>query len=311
MKGKVLFLIFLLVLLFVLFLTLYLLGFMNLFMQESFFFQKYKWLDFGKPIITIFYLIILSIFFIVVVSIMFRLIVSFKNDNIKLTSANIEDFSIATDENSDPNEKLSGVIDKNINAINNYSRAVDKDMDKISKYEDEMIFQEKIDAIYQNFSQMTSEILQSIDISELFEKILFWGAGLSHSKRGSLMVVDKNRELYIYKTMGWSLEEKKKIKDIKIPLGSGIAGKVASENKRIFVTNIENYEGHDFKFKEKYETKSFISLPIFGMHRVVAVLNLTDNQNGYYSTSDLEGLNIITSISSKIFELIQFKKRGE
>ena len=120
------------------------------------------------------------------------------------------------------------------------------------------------------------------------------------------MVVDKNKELYIYKTIGWSTEEKAKIKEIRIPLGSGIAGKVASENKRIFVTN---NEGYDFKYKDKYETKSFISLPVFGMHRVVAVLNLTDNQNGFYSISDLESLNIITSIGSKIFELIQMKKR--
>ena len=119
------------------------------------------------------------------------------------------------------------------------------------------------------------------------------------------MVVDKNKELYIYKTIGWSEEEKQKIKDIKIPLGTGIAGKVAAKNKRIFVTNIEDYTDHDFKYKEKYETKSFISLPIYGIKKVVAVLNQTENKNGLYTMNDLEVLNIITQLSSKVFKLIQ------
>ena len=123
------------------------------------------------------------------------------------------------------------------------------------------------------------------------------------------MVVDKNKELYVYRTIGWSLKEKEKINEIRIPLGSSISGKVASENKRIFVTNIENYENHEFKYKDNYQTKSFISMPIFGIKKVVAVLNLTENKNNLYSINELEILNIITNLSSKIFELIQLKKK--
>jgi len=310
MKGKNIFFILLLTILFGLFLSLYLLGFMNLFLTESEFFNKYKWLEFGKPIISIFYLIILTIFFIVVISIMYRLIISLKQDNIKLASANIDDFSIKSAKNEGSiTDKLNNSIDKNIGSIDYYSKNIDKDIDKAIKFEEDSTFQEKIDNLYLNFSQMSNDILQCSNISELLEKILFWGSGLSHSKRGSIMVVDKSKELYIYKTMGWTSEEKLKVKSIKIPLGSGIAGKVAAENKRIFVTNVENFEGHDFKYKDRYETKSFISLPIYGLNRVIAVLNLTDNQNGYYSTSDLEVLNIITNISSKVFELLQLKKR--
>ncbi|HOJ63765.1 MAG TPA: GAF domain-containing protein [Spirochaetota bacterium] len=310
--GKRIVFIFLSITIIILFGALYFLGFMNLMMKETEFFNRFKWLDFGAPIISIFYLILLSIFFIVVLAIMIRLIISLKQDNIKLTTTNIDEFSIKTDTSADITSsvnKLSSTLNKNINLMDQYSKNIEKDIEHISKIEEEINFQEKIDSIYQNFSQMISDIIECVSVSELFEKILFWGANLSHSKRGSLMVVDKNKELYVYKTIGWTTEEKANIKNIRIPLGSGIAGKVASENKRIFVTNIENYDGYDFKYKDKYETKSFISLPIFGLQRVVAVLNLTDNKNGFYSISDLESLNIITAIGSKIFELVQIKKR--
>lgn len=310
--GKKIIFILLFVIIIVLFTLLYFLGIANLMMKETEFFNRFKWLDFGAPIISIFYLIFLSIFFIVVIAIMISLIISLKQENIKLSSTNIEDFSIKMNTKSDALvslNKLSTTVDKNVEILDQYSKHINNNIEKIKKIEEELSFQEKIDSVYQNFSQMINDIIECVSVSELFEKILFWGSGLSHSKRGSIMVVDKNKELYIYKTIGWTTEEKEKIKDIRIPVGSGIAGKVASENKRIFVTNIENYEGYDFKYKDKYETKSFISLPIFGLHRVVAVLNLTENHNGFYSISDLEALNIITNISSKIFELIQIKKR--
>ncbi len=75
------------------------------------------------------------------------------------------------------------------------------------------------------------------------------------------------------------------------------------------MTNVENYEDFDFKNKDKYKTKSFISMPIFGIKNVVAVLNLTENKDELYSINDLEILNILTGLSSRIYELIQLKKK--
>lgn len=310
MKGRMIFIISLIVVMFALFFALYFIGFANLFMSGSDFFVKYKWLDFGKPIIALFYLIILTIFFIVVISIMFRLVISLKGDTTpQYNSVHAEEHHHSAD-NANVHHNI--LIESKPELIPNVQPAIETTLAEPTPASiDENEVQSRIDNIYQNFSQMTGEILQCIDISELFEKVLFWGAGLSHSKRASIMVVDKNKTLSIYKTMGWSIEEKQKIKDIKLNLGEGIAGKAAANNKRIFVTNIDNYEGYDFPNRNRYKTKSFISLPIYGMHRVVAILNITDNKNGYYSVSDLEGLNVMSGIASKVFELIQYKKKYE
>jgi signal transduction protein with GAF and PtsI domain len=127
------------------------------------------------------------------------------------------------------------------------------------------------------------------------------------------MAVDKNKSLYVFKSTGWDSATERKLKSVKIPLGNKIAGLTASKNSRIFVKNIDEcYEldiDYDFIYKNQYETKSFVSLPIFGHNRVVAVLNLTDKTNGEYLKGELEILNIIVMLCSKIFELLQIKKK--
>ena len=312
MKKKLFFFLFLLVIIIVLFCILYIIGIMNYF--ENDIIKRFKILDFsflGKWII-ILYFIIVSIFMFVVVGIMTGLILSVKDDNSDLTALNIEEFSIknkGSDGISHSFDKLVSSLNKNLDAIQKYTEVIDSDVERMDKAKLENLIREKIDGIYQNFSQMINDIIQSSNVTELFEKVIFWGASLTQSDRASLMIVDKNKELYIFKTIGWSDDVKQKIDNIKIPLGTGIAGKVASENKRVFVTNIENYETYDFKFKENYRTKSFISMPIFGIKKVVAVLNLTDNKNDIYSINDLEILNVITGLASKIFELVQMKKK--
>ncbi len=315
MTKKIIIFVLLLSIMVLLFLFLYLVGIGNYY--EFKFIKSLNWLDFsnlGKdyPIIYFLYFITITIFFIIAITIMINMIVALKNENLSLTTMNIDDLSIKkenVESMSTSFEKLVESLNKNINAIKNYTELIDTDLNKVDKTKIEQSFQEAIDSIYQDFSQMFNDISQSSTISELFEKIIYWGVSFSKSKRGSLMVVDKNKELYIYKTIGWSEAEKKKIDEIRIPLGTGIAGKVASENKRIFVTNIENNPEYDYKYKENYQTKSFISMPIVGINKVVAVLNITENRNGLYTMNDMEILNIITKLSSKIFELIQIKKK--
>lgn len=314
MKKKKIFFIILLLFIIILFSLLYLIGILNYI--ESDLIKKLPLIDFtgfglGKSLVII-YLIAITIALLVIVSIISAIIISFKEEKAGLTSVNIDDFSIqkqSNEEFSSSFDKLVSSLNKNIEAIQKYTEVIDSDVERIDKVKLENTIREKIESLYQEFSHMINDIINVTTVTELFEKILFWGVTFSNSKRGSLMVVDKNKELYVFKTIGLGEEEKRKIENIRIPLGEGIAGKVAAENKRIFVTDLEDYENHDFKYKKNYSTNSFISLPIFGVKKVVAVLNLTENKNSIFTMNELEIINVITKLSSKVFELIQIKKK--
>ncbi|MBN2544426.1 MAG: GAF domain-containing protein [Spirochaetes bacterium] len=305
----VLIMIFLIILIFGI---LYFIGFLNYF--NSKYVKNIKILDFTflPKYIAVIYLVILTVFLVLVALIIIKIIISLKNESSQLTAIDIDDYSVEQDNKeklAESYNKLVDSIDKKLTAIKKYTEIIDEDLEKMDKVNYETALEKTIESILQNFSHMVKDIIQSATISELFDRIIFWGVSLSNSKRGSIMIVNKEKQLYIFKTIGWNEEELKKFGEVKIPLGQGISGKVASENKRIFVTNVENYEDFDFKNKDKYKTKSFVSMPIFGIKNVVAVLNLTENKEGLYSINDLEIINILTSLSSKIYELIQYKKK--
>jgi hypothetical protein len=311
MKLRTVFYVFLFIIILILFGFLYFLGIMNLFMKESGFFDKFKWLDLGKPIFAVFYLGILSIFFIVIVSIMSRIMLSLKQDvrsdrfynelktKYEKTDQVIED---AEEPEEQKNENL-------------YFEKIRENINMDNMIEVETNFQEKIDSIYSNISEIICDILSATSVSDLFEKTLLCSTIATSSKKGSIMAVDKNKSLYVFKSTGWDSATERKLKNVKIPLGNKISGLAASKNSRIFVRNIEEcYEldiDYDFIYKDQYESGSFISIPIFGHNRVVAVLNLTDKTYGEYTKGELEILNIIAMLCTKIFELLQIKKKNK
>lgn len=310
-KKNIVFFLVLLSLIIIVFGFLFFVGFMNYFNMNII--KKYPIFDFTflPKIVALFYLLALVVILGLVLFIIIKIIISLKHEGNQLTAINLDDISVKnnTEELTESYNKLVDSLDKKISAIKQYTEIIDGDLNKMEKANLESNLQKVIESLYQNFSHMSDDLLQSSSLSELFDRTIYWGVSLTNSVRGSIMLVNNKKELYIFKTIGWDNEEKRKINDIKIPLGSGIAGKVAAENKRIFVTNIENYEDFDFKYKDKYKTKSFISMPIVGMKNVVAVLNITENKAGLYSINDLEILNTITKLSSKVYELIQLKKR--
>jgi hypothetical protein len=312
MKFRTVFYIFLFILILILFGFLYFLGIMNLFMKESGFFERFKWLDLGKPIFSIFYLGILSIFFIVIVSIMSRIMISLKSDvdkPEKFYSELKSKYDKSAEEIAETDRDGAG-LDENL-----FFDKMQETINIDNKIEEEANIRDRIDSIYGNIAEIISDIISATSVSDLFEKTLLCSTIATCSKKGSIMAVDKNKSLYVFKSTGWDSATERKLKNIKIPLGNKISGMVASKNARVFIKNIdESFEldiDYDFKYKNEYETRSFISLPIFGHNRVIAVLNLTDKSNGNYTKGELDILNIIVMLSSKIFELLQIKKKNK
>jgi hypothetical protein len=282
---------------------LYFLGIMNLFMKESMFFDKFRWLDFGKPVISIFYLSVLTIFFIVIFAIMVRIIISLKHDSDR---KKIDDVHI------DAKFKKQGKLvnearEDEIENDTEFYKKMEQMINVQDRIAEEATFVDKVVDLYENLDEIVGKILKSDNIADLFENILSTGMTFTNSEKGSIMVVDKNKEIYIYKILG--RRNLDKYKDVKIKLGHNISGKVALENRLIFMENIDIRNQFEFKYKSEYKTRSFISIPIFGLNRVVAVLNLTDNKKGFYDKSDIKLVEIIAKISSKVFELIQTRKK--
>jgi transcriptional regulator with GAF, ATPase, and Fis domain len=135
---------------------------------------------------------------------------------------------------------------------------------------------------------------------ELLNKLLFISVKLTHSERASIMLHDSKRdELYIFKTIGWETREIHLAKKMKSRPGEGIAGRVFLDGEPLLVNKATDKE--DLDVRDKYKSKSFISLPICRGRNIIGVLNLTEKEDGTYSKGEIDLLRFISdSVALKL-----------
>lgn len=135
----------------------------------------------------------------------------------------------------------------------------------------------------------------------LFKRILEMSADLLHASKGSLMVVEDDREsLRIEASIGMNQEL---ARSMRVRVGSGIAGRVVSTGHPLLVNDIEKDERVRSANRPRFKTKSFISVPLVVNGNIFAVLNLSDKENeGTFSEADLR---LLTTFSPHFAALIE------
>ncbi len=158
---------------------------------------------------------------------------------------------------------------------------------------------------------------------EVSQTVVDTACSIIHSDLASLMLINSDNELYIISSKG--LSEKIK-KETKMKIGEGIAGRVASTGKYIFVENIET----DVRFlrpndNDRYSSKSFISVPLKVKSRVIGVLNINSPKNKkQFNDRDLklitiladqaamrlDNIELFNNLQSFYFEMVQTLARA-
>ena len=81
---------------------------------------------------------------------------------------------------------------------------------------------------------------------------------------------------------------------VRIPLGSGISGAVASTHNAVVVRDPLEAELHPLVGDEWYTGTAFVCLPLFSRGRVLGVLNLTNFREGTIDNTELEQLRLVS-----------------
>ncbi len=124
----------------------------------------------------------------------------------------------------------------------------------------------------------------TIDLKEALTSILSLAIDVIGAKMGSVMILDPEKnELYIGASCG--LEESV-VQTTRMKLGSSISGYVAQAGRPLIIENIEK----DARFarinRQKYESKSLISVPLMYKDQIFGVINLNNKLNGKPFTQD-------------------------
>lgn len=157
-------------------------------------------------------------------------------------------------------------------------------------------------------ARIASQIVQMIsDFSlldrreALFTRILDMSAEMLHASKGSLMVLDEDAtHLCIKAGKGMNPEL---ARNMKVRVGSGIAGRVVTSGHPLLVNDIEKDERIRCANRPRFRTKSFLSVPLRVRGEIVAVLNLSDKEN--QATFDENDLRLLSSFVPHFSALIE------
>lgn len=138
----------------------------------------------------------------------------------------------------------------------------------------------------------------------LVMKVMNFAQRLVDADRASLFLVDsKNKELYATifdigsETMKAQVNDEKAQKaqkEIRFPMGTGIAGHVAQTGE---VLNIKNaYSDHRFNRTidqlTGYKTESILCMPIFIRGSIIGVVQMINKKTGFFSKEDEEAFEM-------------------
>ena len=130
--------------------------------------------------------------------------------------------------------------------------------------------------------EVSKIINTTMDLQELLNSIMGSSKDVLNAEGSSLMLIDEGTdELFFNVTTGAG---KDKLKEIRIPVGKGIAGIVAQENKSINVEDAVN-DSRIFKQADKATkvlTKNLIAVPMHVRDKVVGVLEVINAKDRQY-----------------------------
>ncbi len=148
----------------------------------------------------------------------------------------------------------------------------------------------ELNALYQSAKSLSST--QSLEA--LLKRIIQLATGVIGARIGSVMLLDENQKiLRISAAIGLEPEI---IQKTELRLGKSIAGWVAEKKIPLMVENVEKDPRFKRISKEKYETKSLLSVPLEVKGRVLGVINLSNRVGGkVFSQEDLKLLTTFAS----------------
>jgi len=151
--------------------------------------------------------------------------------------------------------------------------------------------------------EIGSKLSSIRDEDELLENILALIEKYIQVDRCSLMIMDDDRKnLRIKKAFGIHDVD---IRKVKVPVGVGIAGYVATGTRPLLIKDITSEDQLMSKVSQKdnFRTKSLLSVPLVSKGEVIGVINVNNRKDGLPFTED--DMDLLTKVSSEIAAVLQ------
>jgi GAF domain-containing protein len=140
--------------------------------------------------------------------------------------------------------------------------------------------------------------------SQLLELIVKTAAHVLHARAGSLLLLDETRHELVFTVS--ATEDISQFRDIRIPLGTGIAGLVALSGQPMAVADAQSDPRHatDIAAQTGYLPRSLLCVPLTYKDAVIGVLELLDKQGApFFDADDIHALSLFANQAAIAIQL--------
>jgi diguanylate cyclase (GGDEF)-like protein len=144
----------------------------------------------------------------------------------------------------------------------------------------------------------------------LLRTVLDRSTELLLAEQGSIMLIERETDLLLLEASKGPLTQEET--QVRVPLGEGIAGRVAAMGEAILVDDIESDPRTAKKNRGRYRSPSFVSVPLKLGRRVVGVMNFNDKRTGeHFDSVDLRLAQAYASHAAVVLDRKQIYDRTE
>ena len=161
-------------------------------------------------------------------------------------------------------------------------------------------------ALLSSLREVVDAIRLTSDRKELLSLILRLAIESISAEKGSLMLLDREGK-YLHVDIAEGMEEEI-VRKIKVPLGEGIAGKVAQDGKPLLISGKASEEKFQH-IRERSDVKSALCVPLRMNGNIIGVINVGSRESTHAFTQD--DLAFLTRLSGLASEVILRSKEYE
>lgn len=141
---------------------------------------------------------------------------------------------------------------------------------------------------FSTLNEVGNLLISTLDQSVVRHRAMEAVTKLMHAEAGSLLLVDRERgELYFEVALG---SKGKRLKEVRLGIGEGIAGWVAKHNSPLLihdVTKDKRFQGKIDK-RSKFRTRNMVCVPVTIKGNVIGVLQAINKVSGPFTKEDLK-----------------------
>jgi signal transduction histidine kinase/HD-GYP domain-containing protein (c-di-GMP phosphodiesterase class II) len=140
------------------------------------------------------------------------------------------------------------------------------------------------------------DLVHRPEFTHLMKLLVRMVADYMDCKIVSVMLLSADRK-QLFVQVAYGLEEEI-VRDARVPVGEGIAGRVVASGRPMLIENVEDIDGFSGPNNPQYETSSLISVPLMMNDQVVGAVNCNNKVTGepFYA----EDLSLLVTLTEKV-----------